>query len=258
MAHRYVNRNEDIMGRLDNEVAVITGGARGMGASHARRFVAEGARVIVTDVLEDEGKQVAGDLGESGFFVRQDVCSADDWRRVVDAAEDAYGPITVLVNNAGRGLVAPLLDTSESQYRAIIDVNQVAIFLGMKFVAPSMQKANKGSIINVSSLAGLIGAANNIAYAASKFAVTGMTRVAAKELGQYNIRVNSIHPGHIATPLIADTPGADELLEQMLTATPLARAGQPEEATNLVLFLASDEASYITGSAHQVDGGILP
>lgn len=245
------------MNRLDGRVAIITGAARGMGAAHARAFVREGARVVLTDVLEDEGRRVAAEIGERARFVTHDVSRAEDWDRVVAAAEQAFGDVGILINNAGMGFASPLEATTEAQFRRVVEVNQVSVFLGMKAVLASMTRAGGGSIVNVSSVAGLAGSVGATAYAASKFAVTGMTKVAAKELASRGIRVNSVHPGLIDTPMI-QIPEALDIIRAAALATPLGRVAQPEEVSNLVVFLASGESSFITGAAHVVDGGFLP
>lgn len=241
------------MARLDNKVAIITGAAQGMGASHARRFVAEGAKVVLTDLNEEKGTQLANELGENALFVKQNVTSADEWAVVVAKAEERFGPVNILVNNAGITMAKSILQTSEEEYRRIVDINQVSIFLGMKTVIPSMQKAGGGSIINISSINGIVGGA--IGYTDTKFAVRGMTKAAAIECSQYGIRVNSVHPGVIATPMIIqeDTKAA---VEEFAKQIPLKRISQPEEVSNLVLYLASDESSYSTGAEFIVDGGI--
>jgi len=242
--------------KLDGKVAIITGGARGMGASHARRLVEEGAKVVITDVLVSEGEELAYELGENALFVEHDVTSAEDWKNVVKIAEETYGPVNVLVNNAGiTGEMAPIDETSEHDYRKVIDVNQVGVYLGMKSVIPSMKKAGSGSIINISSLAGLVGSTNSVAYVASKFAVRGMTKVAALELAEHGIRVNSIHPGFIETPMIrqGNTNDLTAMYEQII---PMKRIAKPEEVSNLVVFLASDDSSYSTGSEFVIDGGL--
>ncbi|WP_022979781.1 glucose 1-dehydrogenase [Ideonella sp. B508-1] len=245
------------MNRLEGRVAIITGAARGMGAAHARAFVREGARVVLTDVLEDEGRRVAAEIGDRARFVTHDVSRAEDWDRVVAAAEQAFGDVGILVNNAGMGFASPLEATTEAQFRRVVEVNQVSVFLGMKAVLASMTRAGGGSIVNVSSVAGLAGSVGATAYAASKFAVTGMTKVAAKELASRGIRVNSVHPGLIDTPMI-QLPESLEIVRAAAAATPLGRVAQPEEVSNLVVFLASGESSFITGAAHVVDGGFLP
>ncbi|SHE80000.1 3alpha(or 20beta)-hydroxysteroid dehydrogenase [Seinonella peptonophila] len=240
------------MGRLDGKVSIITGGARGMGAAHVHRFLEEGAKVVFTDILEEEGIALAATLGENARFIKHDVSNASDWKRVVKSTEQTFGPINILVNNAG--IDVPAVDLEETPlelYRRVIDVNQNSVFLGMRAVVKSMRNAGGGSIVNISSLAGIIGAYKKIAYTTSKFAVRGMTKAAALELGEYGIRVNSVHPGFIKTSM---TEG--QINEELENMFPLKKAGEPEEVTNLVLFLASDESSYSTGAEFVIDGGL--
>ncbi|WP_327293517.1 MULTISPECIES: glucose 1-dehydrogenase [unclassified Streptomyces] len=241
------------MGRLTGKVAIVTGGARGMGAAHARRFIREGASVVITDLLEDEGAVLATELGDKARFLAHDVTDAATWDRVVAAAEEAFGPVDILVNNAGIGHVTPLVEMSEAEYRKVIDINQVSVFLGMKAVVPSMRRAGGGSIVNISSLAGIIAASGGLAYSASKFAVRGMTKAGAIELAPDRIRVNSVHPGVIATPMTQGFGFEDD--HPMILGTPMHRAAQPEEVTSMVLYLASDESSFSTGAEFIVDGG---
>lgn len=238
--------------RLAGKVAIVTGAARGMGASHVRKLVGEGAKVIFTDILEQEGTELQKELGDQTLFVKHDVTSVDDWIKVVQLAEDTYGPVNVLVNNAGIDVPEQAIDQyDEGTYDKIIDVNQTSVFYGMKYIVPSMKKAGGGSIVNISSLAGMIGAYQKIAYTASKFAVRGMTKAAALELGDFGIRVNSIHPGFIRTPMTEHL--INDELESMF---PLRKAGESAEVSNLVLYLASDESSYSTGSEFVIDGGL--
>ncbi|WP_249870547.1 glucose 1-dehydrogenase [Oceanobacillus saliphilus] len=240
------------MSRVEDKVVVVTGGARGMGASHVKRLIAEGAKVVVTDILEEDGKKLETEIGKNILFIKHDVSDASDWENVIKKTEETFGPINVLVNNAGIDIPEiNLEDYPEEKYRKVIDVNQVSVFLGMKHVVPSMKKAGGGSIVNISSLAGIVGANKKIAYTASKFAVRGMTKAAALELGEFGIRVNSVHPGFIRTPM-TEALINDELVNMF----PLKKAGEPEEVTNLVLFLASDESSYSTGSEFVIDGGL--
>lgn len=241
------------MTRLEGKVAIITGAAQGMGASHARRFVAEGAKVVITDLNEEKGTALASELGENVLFVKQNVTSAEDWAAVVAKAEEKFGPVNVLVNNAGITMAKSILETTEEEYRRIVDINQVSVFLGMKNVIPSMQKVGGGSIVNISSINGIVGGA--VGYTDTKFAVRGMTKAAAMECSHYGIRVNSVHPGVIATPMVVqeDTKAA---VDEFAKHIPLKRVAQPEEVTNLVLYLASDESSYSTGAEFIVDGGI--
>jgi 3alpha(or 20beta)-hydroxysteroid dehydrogenase len=243
-----------MMGRVSGKVAIVTGAARGMGASHARRLVAEGAQVMLTDVLDGEGAALAQQLGDNARFLHHDVTQEAEWQRVVVETEAAFGPVSVLVNNAGIASFSPIETTEESTYRRVIDINQVSVFLGMKSVIASMKRAGGGSIINISSIAGLIGTPMAQAYTASKFAVRGMTKAAAVELAPYNIRVNSIHPGLILTPMI-DTPNAEPLAAGMANATPAGRIGEPDEVSSVVLLLASDETRFSTGAEFVVDGG---
>lgn len=240
------------MGRLQGKVAIITGGARGMGASHVRRFVQEGAKVVFTDILVKEGRALSRELGKNAKFFKHDVTKLNDWKKVVNRTEEIFGSINILVNNAGIDYFEGSLAEAEiDPYYHVINVNQNSVFLGMRSVVDSMRRAGGGSIVNISSLAGIIGAMQKIAYTASKFAVRGMTKAAALELAQYGIRVNSVHPGFIETPM------TEELINEELVSTfPIKRAGKPEEVTNLVLYLASDESSYSTGSEFIIDGGL--
>jgi 3alpha(or 20beta)-hydroxysteroid dehydrogenase len=241
------------MARLEGKTAVITGAAQGMGAAHAKKFIEEGAKVVLTDLNEEKGQAFASELGENARFIKHNVTSAKDWEEVVAGAEAAFGPVDVLVNNAGITMAKSILAMTEEEYRRIVDINQVSVFLGMKAVIPSMQKAGGGSIVNISSMNGLVAGA--IGYTDTKFAVRGMTKAAAIECANYGIRVNSVHPGVIATPMVVqvDTKAAVEAFAKHI---PLKRVAQSEEVSNMVLFLASDEASYSTGSEFVVDGGM--
>lgn len=243
------------MTRLSGKTAIITGGARGMGETHVRRFLLEGAKVLFTDVLEEHGKALAAELGAGAQFMRADVVSESDWAQVIAAAEKAYGPVDILVNNAGIVIRHPIEDMSEAEYRKVIDINQVGVFLGMKAVAPSMRRAKGGSIINISSIAGFVGRPQTVAYAASKFAVRGMTKVAASEFGKDNIRVNSVHPGPVLTPMFASMD--QSVRDALVGEIPLGRMARPEEASDLIVFLASDESTYCSGAEFLIDGGML-
>lgn len=238
------------MSRFANTVALISGGARGMGASHARALVAEGAKVVIGDVLTDEGEALAKELGAAGKFVKLDVTKEADWQAAVAAGEALGGPVNLLINNAGIVGFGAITDMTLADFERVIDINLVGVFLGMKYAAPAMKRAGGGAIINISSTAGMMGYANISAYVASKWGVRGITKAAAMEFGRDGIRVVSIHPGPIRTPM---TQGmGDEL-----TATqPIARYGEPEEVTKLVLFLAAD-ATFSTGSEFVIDGGAL-
>ncbi|MGA9521715.1 MAG: glucose 1-dehydrogenase [Myxococcaceae bacterium] len=245
------------MGKLDGKVAIITGAAQGMGESHARRFVAEGAKVALTDLNEERGKKIAGELGKNALFLRHDVASLSDWQRVLKETEAAFGPVTILVNNAGMlGPLASTVDISEQDYLKVIAVNQHSQFYGMKTVIPSMQKAGGGAIVNISSTAGMLSVVGspNLAYVGSKFASRGMTKHVALQYGPDKIRVNSVHPGYIKTPMMA--AATDETGGGISSRVPLRRLAEPEEVSNLVLFLASDDSSYISGMEHVIDGAL--
>lgn len=239
------------MGRLEGKIAIVTGGGSGMGASHCRRFVREGAMVICTDIDTAGGNAVAAELGDACRFVKHDVASAESWQRVCEEAE-RLGPVSILVNNAGVTFEAPIAEFSEEMYNKIVAVNQTGTFLGCRAVVPLMQRAGGGSIVNISSVAGLCGFDKGAVYCASKFAVRGLSKALAVELGKLGIRVNSVHPGVVRTPMIEGTD-APQLVQPMI---PLRRISEPEELTNLVLFLASDEASYCTGAEFVADGGL--
>lgn len=241
------------MARLEGKVAIITGSAQGMGAAHAKKFIEEGAKVVLTDLNEEKGNALAAELGENAIFVKQNVANEEDWKNVVVKAEEAFGPVNVLVNNAGITMAKSITDTSVEDYRKIVEINQVSVFLGIKSVVSSMEKAGQGTIVNISSLNGLVGGA--VGYTDTKFAVRGITKAAALELAPKNIRVNSVHPGVIATPMVVqeDTKAAVEAFSKMI---PMSRVAEPEEVSNLVLYLASEESSYSTGSEFIVDGGM--
>ena len=245
------------MGRLSGKIAVVTGAARGMGESHARVFVKEGAKVVLTDTRKDAGGALAEELGANALFVEHDVTSANDWERVVEATETAFGPLNVLVNNAGiLGAMATTAEMTENDYLQVIAVNQHSVYLGMHACIPSMLRAGGGSIVNISSIAGLV--ANygfpSLAYVGSKFAVRGMTKAAAVEYGPQGIRANSVHPGFIMTPMMVEA--TNEEGGDALSMIPLRRIAEPPEVSNLVLFLASDESSYISGAEHVIDAGM--
>jgi 3alpha(or 20beta)-hydroxysteroid dehydrogenase len=248
------------MGRLDGKVALITGGARGMGKSHVRHFVAEGARVVFGDILDDRGQHVAGGLGAASCrYIHHDVTSEADWAAAVALATGAFGKLDVLVNNAGVLQFGSIADMPLADFRRILEVNAVGCWLGMKAVIEPIKAAGGGSIVNISSIEGLAGAAGLSAYSASKFAVRGMTKVAARELGQFGIRVNSVHPGGVLTRMVIDQAAAPGRAdgEALLRSLPIPRFAEPVEISRLVAFLASDESSYSTGSEFVADGGIL-
>ena len=246
------------MGRLDGKVALITGGARGMGKAHARHFVAEGARVIIGDVLDDRGQAVADGL-DNCRYVRHDVTSEPEWAAAVDTAVDTYGRLDVLVNNAGILRHAPIAAMEPADFRAVLEVNLVGTWLGIRQVVAPMTAAGGGSIVNISSIEGFAGAAGLSAYSASKFAVRGLTRSAAQELGPLGIRVNSVHPGGVLTSMALAAAGTmtDVDPAAFRKALPIARFAEPVEISRLVAFLASDESSYTTGAEFLADGGLL-
>lgn len=248
------------MGRLDNKIALVSGGARGMGQSHCRLFAAEGAKVMVADVLDDEGAAVAADIGPNAVYQHLDVTSEQDWDAAMEAVMENFGRLDVLVNNAGIAESAPLADLTLDSYRRVTEVNQTGVFLGMRAVVRPMSESGGGSIINISSIDGLVGMNNLTSYIASKWAVRGMTKTAAMELAPLGIRVNSIHPGFIRTHMGSSSERSPEevhehLEEYSARMAPMGRAGGPEEISRLALFLASDESSYSTGSEFISDGG---
>jgi 3alpha(or 20beta)-hydroxysteroid dehydrogenase len=246
------------MGRLDGKVALITGGARGMGKSHVRHFVAEGARVVFGDVLDDQGAYVAAKLGmRSCRYVHHDVTSESDWAAAVVLAQEAFGTLDVLVNNAGVLAFAPIADMTLAAFRHVLEVNAVGCWLGMKAGIDPRTKAGGGSIVNISSIEGFTGAAGLSAYSASKFAIRGMTKAAAQELGQFGIRVNSVHPGGVLTRMVLEQSNSGRDGDHFLGSLPLARFAEPAEISRLVAYLASDESSYSTGSEFVADGGLL-
>lgn len=243
---------------LAGKTAIVTGAARGMGAAAARRLVEEGASVVLADVLEDEGKQLADELGDAARFMRLDVSDEDAWVEVVSFTEREFGKVDVLLNNAGILSFSLIATLPVADFQKLIDVNQIGVFLGMKHAAPAMERAGGGSIVNVSSVEGLGGGAFLMGYTATKFAVRGMTKAAAWELGDKGIRVNSVHPGAIKTPMVMNQDGMDgDGAEKWIgKKTALKRMGEPEEVASLMCFLASDDASYLTGAEISVDGGV--
>jgi 3alpha(or 20beta)-hydroxysteroid dehydrogenase len=243
------------MGKLEGKVALISGGARGQGAAEARLFAAEGASIVLTDLLDEDGTATAAACG--GRYLHHDVTSEADWRRVVEAVLGQYGRLDVLVNNAGIFFPGRIVDTALSDYRRVFVVNQIGVFLGMQAAAAPMMAARSGAIVNISSVAGLRGGGGAIAYTASKWAVRGMTKTAAREFASYGIRVNSIHPGLIETAMLHQIPDIEAgRLPDRLRAVPLARVGEAEEVAKLALFLASDDSSYSTGAEFVIDGGM--
>jgi len=244
------------MGFVDGKVAIVTGAARGQGAAAARLFVAEGGQVVIGDVLDDLGKELADSLGDAAVYQHLDVSREDDWQAMLDVAVQAFGTVDVLVNNAGILRFAALTDMSLEEYLKVVNVNQVGTFLGMKTVAKTMIAAGRGSIVNISSVEGLAGMPYLTAYTATKFAIRGMTKVAALELGPMGIRVNSVHPGMIVTDMVKDAAGgADVDLSPVAKRIPLRRMGESEDIAEVVVWLASDRSSYVTGAELAADGG---
>ena len=240
------------MDRLKDKIILITGGARGQGAAEARLFVAEGARVVITDVLEDAGRRLAAELGQSAAFVHHDVTVETDWEAALTAAA-ALGGLHGLVNNAGIYQPARLMDTDAAMFERHMRINQLGVFLGLKAVVPLMERSGGGSIVNISSTAGLRGSPGALAYSATKWAVRGMTKAAAVDLAEKKIRVNSVHPGPIDTDMLkVRTP---EQNAARLQHVPMKRMGTADEVAKLVLFLLSDESSYMTGAEVAIDGG---
>jgi 3alpha(or 20beta)-hydroxysteroid dehydrogenase len=238
------------MGRVDGKVALISGGARGMGESHARLLVAEGAKVVIGDILDDKGKAVADDLGDAARYVHLDVTEPDQWQAAVATAVQDFGVLNVLVNNAGIVNLGQLKSFDLNKWQQIIDVNLTGTFLGMRAAVEPMTEAGGGSMINISSIEGMRGAPMVHGYVATKWAVRGLTKSAALELASQKIRVNSIHPGFIRTPMTRHLP------DDMVTI-PLGRPAESVEISTFVVFLASDESSYATGSEFVVDGGLV-
>ena len=247
-------------GRLAGKVALITGAAQGQGEAEAHRFVAEGAKVVVADVQYDKARTVVGALGVSSAMVAPlDVTDPDQWDRAVRAAVQAFGRLDILVNNAGIAVPPTLLDdVSLEDHRRILAVNLDGVMLGTRAVVEPMKAAGGGSIVNIASIDGLVGVAGMASYSASKFGVTGLTRTAALELGRFGIRVNSIHPGVIASSMFDQAPPhVRDRYDRLMAQQPIPRMGTPEEVASLALFLASDESSYCTGGQFVIDGGHL-
>ena len=238
------------MGRVDGKVVLISGGAQGMGAAHAKMLVDEGAKVVIGDILDEKGEALAGELGDSARYIHLDVTEADQWDAAVTTAVATYGLLNVLVNNAGIVALGKIGKFDMAKWQKVIDVNLTGTFLGMQAVVEQMKAARGGSIINVSSIEGLRGAPMVHPYVASKWAVRGLSKSAAIELGKDNIRINSLHPGFIRTPMTKHFP------DDMVTA-PLGRPGRSEEVSTFIVFLASDESSFATGAEFVVDGGLV-
>ncbi|MER7702665.1 glucose 1-dehydrogenase [Kitasatospora sp. NPDC097605] len=241
------------MNDLTGKTVIITGGARGLGAEAARLAVAAGARVLITDVLAEDGAATAAELGERARFMAHDVTSEEDWRRVVDFAVAEFGAVHGLVNNAGIATGSPLVEESVEHFRRVLEVNLTGVFIGIRTVVPALRAAGGGSIVNISSAAGLMGMALTAGYGASKWGVRGLSKIGAVELGAERIRVNSVHPGMTYTPMTASVgirPG-----EGNFPNTPMARVGEAPEIATAVVFLLSDDASYVTGAELAVDGG---
>jgi 3alpha(or 20beta)-hydroxysteroid dehydrogenase len=241
---------------LAGRCVIVTGAARGQGAAHARALAAEGARVVLTDVLDDLGEQVAGEIGDAARYVHLDVTSESEWAAAVETAVAAFGPVRVLVNNAGMLIRGTIEEASLSDWDLIMNVNVKGAFLGLRAVLDSMREAGGGSVVNISSNAGMLGTPNALAYVTSKWAVRGMTKAAAAELGKYKIRVNSIHPGAVATPLLMGGGLTEEaFVERGKDRLAVPRIAEPEEISPAVVYFASDRSGYATGSELLVDGG---
>lgn len=236
------------MERVIDKVALVSGGARGIGAAVASRLHGEGARVVIGDILDEEGKETVERMGSGALYVHLDVTSPQDWETAVNAAVETFGRLNILVNNAGIVNFASIEDYTLEQWNTVIAVNLTGTFNGIKAAIPALKQSKNGSIINISSIAGIRGYEQIPGYTASKFGVRGLTKSAALDLGRHGIRVNSVHPGVISTPMTADTP-------MDMSHVALSRIGHPGEVADLVLYLSSDESSFVTGAEFVIDGG---
>ena len=243
------------MGRLAGKVAIVTGGAMGQGAGICRAYVAEGAKVVIADVADDVGLILKEELGPAAHFAHLDVSDQAAWTALVADTNQRFGPVSILANNAGILRFGSVESMPVDEVELLFRVNQLGCWLGMQAVVPNMREAGGGAIINASSTEGLGGMANTVAYGATKFAIRGMTKGASHELGKYNIRVNSVHPGMIDTPMTR-VHGGDVAMEYGASKIPLRRVGHPEDVAPLYVFLGSEEASYINGAEIAIDGGV--
>ncbi len=243
------------MDRLAGKVAIVTGGAMGQGAGISRAYVGEGAKVVIADVAKDEGQALADELGENAHFASHDVSDQASWTTLVADTNERFGLVTILANNAGILRFGSVEKMPIDEVELLFRVNQLGCWLGMQSVVPNMREAGGGAIINASSTEGLGGMANTVAYGATKFAIRGMTKGASHELGKYNIRVNSVHPGMIDTPMTR-VHGGDVAMEYGASKIPLRRVGHPEDVAPLYVFLGSEESSYINGAEIAIDGGV--
>lgn len=241
------------MSRVKDKVALVTGSSQGLGEAMVRRLHEEGATVIIADVAVENGKKLADELGDQAEFMELDVTSKDNWEKVFQQVEEKHNRLDILVNNAGIAVLTPFEEMTEEEYMKTFDINQRGVFLGTQAAIKLMKKGEGGSIVNLSSISGLVASAGGASYNSTKFAVRGLTKVAALENAKNNIRVNSVHPGVIETTILKAMD--DDLRQQTEAAIPMGRVGQPKEIANLVLFLASDESSYCTGAEFIADGG---
>ncbi len=248
------------MGRVEGKVALVTGGAVGLGAAHTRTLHSEGAKVVITDLNEIDGQALADELGDDALFVAQNVVDEAGWQNVMAATVDRFGRLDVLVNNAGVVLPGSVEDVSYDDWKKIMTVNVDGTFLGCKYAVGQMKKNGGGSIINISSAAGLSASADLAAYNTSKAAVAMLTKSVALHAGQFGIRCNSVHPGTVMTPMVEAfvnlAPDPDAAVEDMRVNHALQRLGEPQDIANTILFLASDESSFATGGEYRIDGGL--